>query len=93
MTVIGRLILSGLDDDGLIILLEEKRKHRGFAFDPSTMKTKTPGHDEDRRTPARPYSNVTLGWEDDMGLKAVEAVLGKLHRHEEAKAAAAKGRS
>ena len=38
MEIDGQIILSGVDDDGLIILLQSKKRFSQFSFNPATMK-------------------------------------------------------
>lgn len=83
MAIFGHVTLSGVDDSALIILIEGKKNCPGFAFNPTTMQT----HDETKRIGNRPvqvtlYKDVTLTWNDDKGLKAVETLLGKLRIYE-----------
>ena len=79
----GHVTLNGLDDDQLIILIEGKKSHPGFMFDPSKMQAKVPnGTDVTRVEFAVRYSEVTLTWQSEQGMKSVEILLGKLYRRE-----------
>lgn len=79
----GHVTLNGLDDDQLIILIEGKKSHPGFVFNPSKMQAKVPdGADVTRVAFAIRYSEVTLSWHSEQGMKSVEILLGKLYRRE-----------
>lgn len=79
----GLVTLHGLDDDQLIIMIEGKKSHPEFTFDPSKMHAKL-SKEAERTSPnfAIRYSDATLEWCDDGGMKAVELLLGRLYRRE-----------
>ena len=89
MTITGQLTLSPLDDDQLIIVIQAKKNHEGFKFDPAQM-TLVPNFAPPNLPHPPCYANVILTWADNQGLKAVETLLNALFRNEQARTEAAR---
>lgn len=73
----GVLALNGITDQDLVRILEVKIKHeKHINFNPQQLQ---PQHTQTGQF----YNNVTLGWNSDEGLEAVQKIILILLRKEE----------
>jgi hypothetical protein len=74
----GNLQLNGITDHELVIILEVKEKHEGkITFNPQQMQSIN-------QPPSgkQVYNNVTLTWQEHVGLKGVLTILDRLSAEE-----------
>jgi len=71
----GSVTINGIDDRGLVIILEVKERHEGkLGFNPQQLQpSNNPGN-----PPKQTYNNVILSWSQRPGLEAVMEVLHRL---------------
>lgn len=84
--VTGNLVLNGLEDADLVKLLQIKMRHEQFLnYSPQQMQ---PQRQQTPQGGREWYNNVTLGWNGEQGLVAVQEAIEILLRKEDAKAQA-----
>ena len=72
----GSVALSGMTDEGLVIVIEAKRKHEGkITFNPQQIQ---PIQNPAPNRATGQYNNVIVGWNTPEGFKGVLEMLHRL---------------